>query len=282
MSGIVIMILVIAILISAILAAGRMHAGKKHIQKNSAGAANVKDLQVDAVEVKRKQEKVCENPEVVAAKKELYQYLTQVIKKMFLVYRKKSWDTCTRLQTPPDTVMEHYDTIRQSLTPQSAKILDDFFRCITLEEEEAERRGEVRDPDKLKEVFLQMVLPFYPVYVEQLDGLRYTALLNQTVLNLFHRLTGKKFRVGYKNRYPSGVIAYRWSGERYQVYDQEGTMLCDAVFRDGRVWDGFARVPAEEQETEDDWTVVQAGTFQAGVFVDGRLQYIYRKKCGQI
>ena len=68
-----------------------------------------------------------------------------------------------------------------------------------------------------------MVLPFYPVYYDKLDGIRYTSLLNQTMLNLFHRLTGKKFRLGYKNRYNSGVTAYRWEGSRYQVYAEDGT-----------------------------------------------------------
>ena len=107
------------------------------------------------------------------------------------------------------------------------------------------------------------------------------AKLNQTMLNLFHRLTGKKFRLGYKNRYNSGVTAYRWEGSRYQVYAEDGTRLCDAVFRDGKVWEGYACLPVEEQK-DDDWELMQAGTFRDGVFVDGTLQYIYRKKCGQI
>lgn len=282
MSGIVIMILVIAVIVFVAFTAIKMYAEKKAEGQDKSNTANVKDLQVDAVEVKRKAETIYENPELIAAKKELYQYLSQVIKKMFLHYRRGTWDAFTRVNIPSDAVMKQYDQIKQSLTPPSAQILDDFFACIVLEENEEKKVGDICNPGLLKEVFLRMVLPFYPVYFDQLDGIRHTALLNQTVLNLFHRLTGKKFRLGYKNRYASGVIAYRWSGDKYQVYAQDGTLLCDAVFRNGRVWDGYARVPLEGEDAKDDWVMVQAGTFQEGAFKDGRLQYIYRKKCGQI
>ena len=200
---------------------------------------------------------------------------------MFLQYRRGSFHTFTRMSVPSESVQKHYDKIRQSLTPQSAVILDDLFACIDMEGNEEKKPGEVRDPEKLKSVFVRMTLPFYPVYYDKLDGVRYTSLLNQTMLNLFHRLTGKKFRLGYKNRYPSGVTAYRWNGNRYQVYAQDGSMLCDAVFQDGKVWEGFARRP-EEGPGEEDWELVRAGTFREGAFVDGTLQYIYRKKCGQI
>lgn len=336
MSGIVIIIIALVIIIVAV-AAVVMLSGKKSGQKEGKEQKGIKDLQVDAVEMKRKKEPVREAPEVTAAKKELYQYLTQVIKRMFMHYRRGSWDKLTRINVPSDEVQKYYDKIRQSLTSQSVSILDDFFACIDMEggeesrpeeeqsqpgkkdsqpeneesrpegeqsqpenkgnqpeseqsqpenkesqpESKRDRTGAVRDPEGLRKVFQRMVLPFYPVYYDKLDGIRYTSLLNQTMLNMFHRLTGKKFRLGYKNRYRSGVTAYRWEGNRYQVYMEDGTKLCDAVFQDGKVWDGYACIPVEEQK-DGDWEMIQAGTFRDGVFVDGALQYIYRKKCGQL
>lgn len=281
MSGIVIALLVLVIAAAVVVMVAKGYSRKNGRGQETEGTARVRDLKVDAVEMKRKKEPVKEDPEVTAAKKELYQYLTQVIKKMFLQYRRGSFHTFTRMSVPSESVQKHYDKIRQSLTPQSAAILDDLFACIDMEGNEEKKPGEVRDPEKLKSVFVRMTLPFYPVYYDKLDGVRYTSLLNQTMLNLFHRLTGKKFRLGYKNRYPSGVTAYRWNGNRYQVYAQDGSMLCDAVFQDGKVWEGFARLP-EEGPGEEDWELVRAGTFREGAFVDGTLQYIYRKKCGQI
>lgn len=281
MSGIVIIIIALVIIIAAVVVVVTAMPGKKSGEQAQSEQRKIKDLQVDAVEMKRKKELVKEDPEVTAAKKELYQYLTQVIKRMFMHYRRGSWDKLTRVNLPSEGVQKHYDKIRQSLTPQAARILDAFFACIDMKGSEEKKPGEVQDGEKLKEVFLQMVLPFYPVYYDKLDGIRYTSLLNQTMLNLFHRLTGKKFRLGYKNRYNSGVTAYRWEGSRYQVYAEDGTRLCDAVFRDGKVWEGYACLPVEEQK-DDDWELMQAGTFRDGVFVDGTLQYIYRKKCGQI
>ena len=282
MSGIVIALLVLVIAAAVVVMVAKGHSRKNGRGQETEGTARVRDLKVDAVEMKRKKEPVKEDPEVTAAKKELYQYLTQVIKKMFLQYRRGCFHTFTRMNVPSESVQKHYDKIRQSLTPQSAAILDDLFACIDMEGNEEKKPGEVRDPEKLKSVFVRMTLPFYPVYYDKLDGVRYTSLLNQTMLNLFHRLTGKKFRLGYKNRYPSGVTAYRWNGNRYQVYAQDGSMLCDAVFQDGKVWEGFARLPENGQPGDKDWEMVKAGTFQEGRFVDGTLQYIYRKKCGQI
>lgn len=232
MSGIVIIIIALVIIIAAVVVVVTAMPGKKSGEQAQSEQRKIKDLQVDAVEMKRKKEPVKEDPEVTAAKKELYQYLTQVIKRMFMHYRRGSWDKLTRVNLPSEGVQKHYDKIRQSLTPQAARILDAFFACIDMKGSEEKKPGEVQDGEKLKEVFLQMVLPFYPVYYDRLDGIRYTSLLNQTMLNLFHRLTGKKFRLGYKNRYNSGVTAYRWEGSRYQVYAEDGTRLCDAVFRD--------------------------------------------------
>ncbi len=294
MSGNVIIIIALVIIIVAI-AAVVMLSGKKSGQEEGKEQNGIKDLQVDAVEMKRKKEPVREAPEVTAAKKEFYHYLTQVIKRMFMHYRRGSWDKLTQINVPSDEVQKYYDKIRQSLTSQSVSILDDFFACIDNEgdeesqpekeesqpESKKDRTGVVRDPEGLRKVFQRMVLPFYPVYYDKLDGIRYTSLLNQTMLNMFHRLTGKKFRLGYKNRYRSGVTAYRWEGNRYQVYMEDGTKLCDAVFQDGKVWDGYACIPVEEQK-DGDWEMIQAGTFRDGVFVDGALQYIYRKKCGQL
>lgn len=280
MNGMVIIIIALVVILA--IAAAAMISGKKSGEQKEEGGNRIRDLKVDAVEMKRKKEPIKEDPEVTAAKKDLYQYLTQVIKKMFMHYRRGTWNQLTRVNVPSGAVQKHYDRIRQSLTPQSADILDDFFSCIDSEGSEEKKPGEVRDAEKLRQVFLRMVLPFYPVYYDKLDGVRYTALLNQTMLNLFHRLTGKKFRLGYKNRYRSGVTAYRWEGSRYQVFEEDGIMLCDAVFRDGKVWEGFARLPENGQPGDKDWEMVKAGTFQEGRFVDGTLQYIYRKKCGQI
>lgn len=282
MSGIVIIIIALVVIVAIAAVAASRTSGKKSGEQEESGQSRIRDLKVDAVEMKRKKEPVKEDPEVTAAKKELYQYLTQVIKKMFMHYRRDSWNKLTRVNVPSDAVQKHYDKIRQSLTPQSADILNDFFSCIDMKGSEERKQGEVQDAEKLRQVFLRMVLPFYPVYYDKLDGVRYTALLNQIMLNLFHRLTGKKFRLGYKNRYRSGVTAYRWEGSRYQVYEEDGTMLCDAVFQDGKVWKGFARLPENGQPEDGDWEMVKAGTFREGRFVDGTLQYIYKKKCGQL
>ncbi len=278
MIGVIILVILVVVILAAVIA---VTAGRRGREGQADGKQDgIRDLKVDAVEMKRKKVQE-EDPEVAEARKELYQYLTQTVKKMFVHYRRGNWDKLTRLPVPSEKIMKHYDAIRASVTPQSAAIMDDLFGCMERTGTEETEAGTVTDPEKLRETFLHMTLPFYPVYYDRLDGVRYTALLNQTVLNLFHRLTGKKFRLGYRNRYRSGVTAYRWEGRRYQVFAEDGTMLCDAEFRNGRVWNGFARVLVQEHR-EKDWELIRAGQFREGELTDGTLQYIYRKKCGQI
>lgn len=279
MNGIIIVAILVVVIIAAVVV---VMTGRKDKEELAGGSRDrIRDLKVDTVEMKRKRVQE-EDPEIAEARKELYQYLTQAVKKMFACYRKGNWDKLTRMPAPSEKILKHYDAIKASVTPQSAVIMDDLFSSVEKTGTEETEPGTVTDPEKLRETFLHMVLPFYPVYYDKLDGVRYTALLNQTVLNLFHRLTGKKFRLGYRNRYRSGVTAYRWEGSRYQVFSEDGVMLCDAEFKDGRVWNGFARVPVQDDCREKDWERIRVGQFREGEFTDGAVQYVYKKKCGQL
>ena len=53
-------------------------------------------------------------------------------------------------------------------------------------------------------------------------------------------------------------------------------MLCDAVFENGAVKDGYAVLPADEN-IDSDWTLLRKGTFKDGQFIDGALEYVYMK-----
>lgn len=271
MSGSIMMIalIVIVVIVVALLAMSRGKADDKGRERGKRG-----DEEGSGV-AEKKREPVREDPKVIEARKELYQYLNQMIRRMFQQYRKGNWSKLTKVGVPSDKVQKHLHKIEESLPTPAVRLLDDLFSCINLKEDGQNVPGTVTDKAKLKQVFLDMALPFYPVYYERLDGVRYTSLLNQTTLNLFHRLTGKKFRVGYKNRYSTGITAYRWEGDKYQVYTSEGEMLCDAVFRDGKVWEGYAVLPVNDGEKN--WEVMQEGMYKDGEFVDGTLHYIYTK-----
>ncbi len=227
------------------------------------------------------QEPVKEDPELSEAKKELYQYLNQTLRKMFQLYRKGQWKRFKHAGVPTQRVQNYYDQIKKSLPAPAGKLLDRYFACIEAEGDEETPAGTVLDSERLRQVFLDMAMPFYPVYYDKLDGIRYTTLLNQTTLNLFHRLTGKKFRMGYKNRYKSGVTAYRWTGDRFEVYTEDGEKLCDAVFKDGKVWEGYAVLPGDKP-ADRNWDLMQEGEFKEGCFVEGTLHYIYKKPCGEL
>lgn len=235
-----------------------------------------------SVEAERKKRDIpVEKPEVTAAKKTLYQYLNQAIKKMFQYYQKDKWGSLHHFSAPPEEIIKYLKDIYATLPDSCTAMVKQFFSCINMQETEEQPAGIITDLNHLKEVFESMMLPFYPVYYKDLGELRYSTLLNQTMLKLFHCLTGKKFRMGFRNRYGNGVTSYTWAGEQYKVYDESGRMLCDACFRDGALWEGFGILPCDDF-SDTDWDLIQEGYFHEGVFADGTLHYIYGKNCGRI
>ena len=73
MSGIVIALLVLVIAAAVVVMVAKGYSRKNGRGQETEGTARVRDLKVDAVEMKRKKEPVTDAPEVTAAKKELYQ-----------------------------------------------------------------------------------------------------------------------------------------------------------------------------------------------------------------
>lgn len=279
MSGnymIFVVILVIAVIVSLLMATKNISSRFHELNQDGGKPTGNKEKEPEK-----------EDPAVTAAKKELYQYLNQSIKKMYQFYRKDQWEKLTVLGAPSSSVNEQYVKILGTLPAHLKKLLEDYFACIDLkgkpapEGEEAAVEiapGTITDPAELKNVFLQMMLPFYPVYYKEVAELRHTSLLNQSTLELFHRLTGKKYRLGYKNRYGTGVTAFRWKKDAYQVYDRDGQLLCDAVFQNGKVWDGYAILKVDDYG-EGEWDLYRKGMWKQGEFTDGTLQYIYKKPC---
>lgn len=277
MSGksiIFIVILVIAVMASLMMA-------NKNIK------SRYHELEGDKKKPDGKKELEKEDPAVTAAKKDLYHYLNQALKKMYQSNRKDQWEKLKILGVPALTVKEHYSEILSSLPEHQRGMVQNFFACIDMDgqpvveredETEGVAPGTVKDRAALKQVFLQMMLPFYPVYYKEVSDLRHTSLLNQETLELFHCLTGKRYRMGYKNRYATGVTAFQWNKDIYQVYDRNGVLLCDADFKDGKVQNGYAVLKAEDYEDEQ-WDLYRKGTWKEGEFVDGTLQYLYKKKC---
>ena len=153
------------------------------------------------------------------------------------------------------------------------------FSCFDFKEEaEGKLTGYIKDRQKLRRVFLQFMIPFYPYYYKQLSegGLRHTALLHPATLRLFRQLSGKKFRQGYRNRYTTGVRAFEWDKNRYKVYQKDGKLLCDAIFDADGIVDGYGQKRYSDKE-HPDWNIVEEGYWKEGVFQNGILRYEYKK-----
>ena len=202
------------------------------------------------------------------AKKELYQYINQIMRQLYKADQEEGWDGIPAIAPPSDTIKGALDRIREELT-------DDLWLLASPYIEE----GNLAAPAELKTAFYAMLLPFYPLYRSNFKEFRYNTFLNREALELFRRLTGRKFRLGYRNRYAKGPNAFEWEGDSYRVYDSKGELLCDGVFEDGKIRDGYAVLPAEAGD-DPDWVIRRKGSFKDGLFTDGAVEYIYQKSVG--
>ena len=182
--------------------------------------------------------------------------------------QEEGWDGIPAIAPPSDTIKGALDRIREELT-------DDLWLLASPYIEE----GNLAAPAELKTAFYAMLLPFYPLYRSNFKEFRYNTFLNREALELFRRLTGRKFRLGYRNRYAKGPNAFEWEGDSYRVYDSKGELLCDGVFEDGKIRDGYAVLPAEAGD-DPDWVIRRKGSFKDGLFTDGAVEYIYQKPVG--
>ena len=216
--------------------------------------------------------------QAVKRKEKLYHYMTQELQNLFCVYNKEEWSQLKKLGEISQELYKEKNDIIEGLSTVTGRMVKEYFTCVDFREEEGKLVGYVNDIEKLKQVFLQFMMPFYPYYYKELSegGLRYTALLHPNTLRLFQQLTGKKFRPGYRNRYTTGVRAFEWDKDRYKVYGKDGRLLCDAVFDSDGIKEGYGQKKYLDKQ-HPDWNIVEEGTWKEGVFQSGILRYEYKK-----
>ena len=216
--------------------------------------------------------------QAVKQKEQLYHYMTQELQKLVCVYNKEEWSQLKKLGEISQELYKEKNDIIEGFSTITGRMVKEYFTCVDFREEEGKLVGYVNDIEKLKQVFLQFMMPFYPYYYKELSegGLRYTALLHPNTLRLFQQLTGKKFRPGYRNRYSTGVRAFEWDKDRYKVYGKDGRLLCDAVFDSDGIKEGYGQKKYLDKQ-HPDWNIVEEGTWKEGVFQSGILRYEYKK-----
>lgn len=216
--------------------------------------------------------------QAVKQKEQLYHYMTQELQNLFYVYNKEEWNQLKKLGEISQELYKEKNDIIEGLSTVTGRMVKEYFTCVDFREEEGKLVGYVNDIEKLKQVFLQFMMPFYPYYYKELSegGLRYTALLHPNTLRLFQKLTGKKFRPGYRNRYTTGVRAFEWDKDRYKVYGKDGRLLCDAVFGSDGIKEGYGQKKYLDKQ-HPEWNIVEEGIWKEGVFQSGILRYEYKK-----
>lgn len=203
--------------------------------------------------------------EYFQAKKDLYNYLNQTMRILYQADQEDSWEGLTGLEGPSENACNALADIKEELPESLWELMSPFLN-----------EHNIASPSELRPAFISMLLPFYPAYSKEFGEFRYNTFLNRDALELFRRLTGRKFRLGYRNRYANGRCAFEWKGEQFRVYNKKGTLLCDAVFENGIIRDGYA-VILEESTEGSEWTVLRKGSFKDGQFLDGALEYVYGK-----
>ena len=131
--------------------------------------------------------------QAVKQKEQLYHYMTQELQNLVCVYNKEEWSQLKKLGEISQELYKEKNDIIAGLSTITGRMVKEYFTCVDFREEEGKLVGYVNDIEKLKQVFLQFMMPFYPYYYKELSegGLRYTALLHPNTLRLFQQLTGK-------------------------------------------------------------------------------------------
>ncbi len=177
------------------------------------------------------------------------------------------------------SVDKYYEEILQGLQDRQKQILSSFRDAVCFEKQEDRIRVGAGEDTDLEQLLFDSMMPFYPYYGKELhkEGIRYGSILSKDVLDLFHQLTGRKFRMGFHRRYRNGLDSFDWKDNHYTVRNPEGNLLCDADFEDGKMVRGFARLPAEETG-DDGWQIYKEGIWEDGSLKEGRICYHYQKK----
>lgn len=260
-------VLVIAVLVLAAVIAAfwlQQQNKTKNVQKTE------EELERERIERKKKEDQVCNA---------CYKYLSHTMNRLARLFVRDRIDQQTELDPVPCEVIDNVDIIRRRLGPEEEAWLAGIGSFLRFEKEEEKTRVMVEDPAALKEAYLQEMMPFYRYYHQQFSEgrVRYSSLLSQHMLAVYRKLAGKRFRVGHQNKHNTGVVSFTWDKDRYCVYDKNGVLLCNASFKDGKFYEGYALLPGENEEGSD-WSVTRAGEFHEGVFEEKTIRYDYRVK----
>lgn len=225
-------------------------------------------LEIEAKKAARKAE--------IEAGKEIYHYLNQSIKTMFYHYRTEQWDNLDSLGAMELKDCDAAVRCISKLSSSSKALVNRFFSCLDFDQN-LSGEGKVVNAQELKKVFEDVMLPFFPLYYKEFSsGPRYISFLNQQILKVFTQLSGKKFRLGYKNRYQNGQIAFEWTDQIYRVFDMNGKKLCEASFENKKVKDGFAIIK-DDSQASDLWKIYKKGTWKNGNLIDEDIHYVYTR-----
>lgn len=247
--------------------------------KSNSKASTQWEPERELIDEKREGTKEVSDEEKSDLKEQLYHYINHELQTLFCAYNKEEWDKLQMTGEISSILYKEKENIAEELSSPGSAMVKEYFSCFDFKEEaEGKLTGYIKDRQKLRRVFLQFMIPFYPYYYKQLSegGLRHTALLHPDTLRLFRQLSGKKFRQGYRNRYTTGVRAFEWDKNRYKVYQKDGKLLCDAIFDADGIVDGYGQKRNSDKE-HPDWNIVEEGYWKEGVFQNGILRYEYKK-----
>ena len=107
--------------------------------------------------------------QAVKQKEQLYHYMTQELQNLVCVYNKEEWSQLKKLGEISQELYKEKNDIIEGLSTITGRMVKEYFTCVDFREEEGKLVGYVNDIEKLKQVFLQFMIPFYPYYYKELS-----------------------------------------------------------------------------------------------------------------
>lgn len=266
-------ILIIAVLV-VLAAAAVWYAKNRDGKREKSRVKSEEELRLEELERKKRENQAC---------KACYQYLSRLINRLAKYHNQNRFEKLTRLDSYPKEFEEDMELVLNRVSGRQKELLTSLLSCLEateeVNEEETKKYVSVPDNDKLKQVFYECMLPFYPYYYSQMaEGkVRYSSLVSEDMLKLFHQLTGKRYSLGYHNKHNTGVPSYEYRNGRFRVYDKNNHVLCDASFKNGEFYNGFRLLPGQKDESGQ-WNVSRELIYEEGKEREKTVHYHYEKK----
>ncbi len=226
--------------------------------------------------LERNNEKRAEYEDIRRAKRTINAVLGNGIQRAFDSQRDDEWENFDFIRVT-DNHIGMIASIGHLLSKEQFLYLNQIMETLK-DIADHEKNGDPGDAANSVEKLMRLItVPVYPIYHYHIRNLKNTNdVLSKEAVEILNLVdddyTNRRFSYGIKYDKFGKKMFQSYPENRYQVYDESESVICDAYFTGNRLSEGFARIFYEEAYLEFEGSFVNGKRNGQGVeyFFDGR------------